>query len=40
MANGLDAGLKLSGGLSKKYIGVCFEAQAHLAAFIMKVFQM
>ncbi|WP_164667845.1 aldose epimerase family protein [Virgibacillus doumboii] len=31
-ANGLDAGLELSNGLSEKYAGVCFEAQAHPAA--------
>ncbi|GGK05158.1 aldose 1-epimerase [Lentibacillus kapialis] len=31
-ANGLDEGLKLNEGLSQKYAGVCFEAQAHPAA--------
>lgn len=31
-ANGLDEGLKLNAGLSRKHAGVCFEAQAHPAA--------
>lgn len=31
-ANGLESGLELNDGLSKKYAGVCFEAQAHPAA--------
>ncbi|WP_156644036.1 aldose epimerase family protein [Lentibacillus sp. JNUCC-1] len=31
-ANGLDEGLALNGGMSKKHLGVCFETQAHPGA--------